>query len=70
MTDGIRGTYSPEQTTRAVSDAITSALCVVTARASTPQLDTDGWDLYVATQHARALGASHAQVVTAMRGEG
>jgi hypothetical protein len=53
-----------------LSAAIAAALCVVTARAQTPELDTDGWDLYVATKHARALGASHAQVVTAMRGEG
>ena len=53
-----------------LSAAITAALCVVTARAQTPELDTDGWDLYVATQHAKACGATQAQVVTAMRGEG
>jgi hypothetical protein len=50
-----------------LSNAIAAALCVVTARAQTPELDTDGWDLYVASKHAKACGASEAQVVTAMR---
>jgi hypothetical protein len=50
-----------------LSAAIAAALCVVTARAQTPELDTDGYDLYVATKHARACGATQAQVVTAMR---
>lgn len=56
---------TPEQTTKAVSDAITSALLYV-ASVARERVD-DGTNLYVATQHARACGASHAQVVTAMR---
>ena len=53
-----------------LSAAIAAALCVVTARAQTPELDSDGWDLYVATTHAKNCGATHGQVVAAMRGEG
>ena len=58
-----------ERMAMGVGSAISAALRVVAARAGAPELDTDGTDLYVATQHARACGASHAQVVTAMRGE-
>jgi hypothetical protein len=50
-----------------LSSAIAAALCVVTARARFPELDTDGTDLYHATQHAKACGATHGQVATAMR---
>ncbi len=50
-----------------LSAAIAAALCVVTARAQTPELDPDGWDLYVASKHAKACGATHGQVTEAMR---
>jgi len=56
---------TPEQTTKAVSDAITSALLYV-AQTVHDRTD-DGTNLYHATQHARACGATHGQVATAMR---
>jgi hypothetical protein len=59
---------TPEQTTKAVSDAITSALAHVAACAAARLTDEGGHGLAVASRTARALGASHAQVVTAMRG--
>ena len=58
-----------ERMAMGVGSAIAAALRVVAARAGAPELDTDGTDLYVATQHARACGATLGQVVTAMRGE-
>jgi hypothetical protein len=57
---------TPEQTTRAVSDAITSALLYV-AQTARERVD-DGTNLYHAAKHAKACGATHPQITAAMRG--
>jgi hypothetical protein len=61
-------TPTPEETTRAVSAAITSALAYVAATAAARLTDPDGEALLIASRHARACGATAGQVVEAMRG--